>query len=142
VARTSHKVASVISRAWAVPRLITRSKAGITSECTAAGLGLAREVPAIRHPDVSSQCGRLNRCGIDCVQILNRNVIFIERIEVREDHVGFNATFVAGLAITVVAPHALGTARVAFRALELKRSAARQPTAAALDPRLMLCPIR
>ena len=56
-------------------------------------------------------------------------MIFIERIEVREDHVGFDATFVAGLAITVVAPHGLGTARVAFRALELKRSAARGPTA-------------
>jgi hypothetical protein len=127
VARTSHKVASVISRAWAVPRLITRSKAGITSECTAAGLGLAREVPAIQT--FLRNAVALTAADIECLQILNGNVIFIERIEVREDHVGFDATFVAGLAITVVAPHGLGTARVAFRALELKRSAARGPTA-------------
>jgi hypothetical protein len=71
----------------------------------------------------------LTAADIECLQILNGNVIFIERIEVREDYVGFDATFVAGLAITVVAPHGLGTARVAFRALELKRSAARGPTA-------------
>jgi len=105
-ARTSRKGICHLTRSRGTAFDDLQHIAGITSKCAATIADwcekrLQHVFQTFLHNAVTQAA-----TGIACLQILNRNAIFVESIQVREDHIAFDATWIGRLYMVWISEHA------------------------------------